>query len=385
MRRARSPAKRGAAAAAAAAEAQAGALARYVDLVVAQLPPGLVGPDRESHIRGAVRNVPAELAASFGFECRIDLESPAADLVISADAETGGLQMLAGRHPLVALPRTLSQSAAWAPVIGFCARRQPGHELHRATADVWAEFALQPGCEPTPNFSFGMRLAGLPEATRRPLEVLIRALELGFEALAGDAWTEPTANAAALRSLLRRLPETARVVRAGRVEGDDAARLWLSRMTREQIVDLVEFAREHREARATARVLEDVIASNVSVQPRFDVGTGVGPLTRLSCTVDSKGSPTTVSARWGPLLDRLVEYELCTIDKRDALLHAFGLLRENRSDHWPEHLSRLSELFGDGAESIVSWRLANVDVHCDRGEPVAATATILATHGWSRR
>jgi hypothetical protein len=187
-----------------------------------------------------------------------------------------------------------------------------------------------------------------------------------------------------LRSLLRRLPQTARVQRAGTVDGEpDAVSLWLSQMTREQIVDLVEFARERREAGAIDRVLDELIAPNVIVRPRIEVGAVVGPRTRLSCAVDGVGSPLAVAVRWEPLLDRLVGHGLCTPDKRDALLHSSGLLREHESACWPEHLTRLSRLVGGSADSVVRWRLEHVDVHCDRGEPVAATASILASHGWS--
>lgn len=81
-----------------------GSSARFFDLVAPHLPPGLVGPDSKSHIHAAVGNVPAELVARFAFRCRLDVEAPGADIAFGADAQTGGLQMFAGRHPLVELP-----------------------------------------------------------------------------------------------------------------------------------------------------------------------------------------------------------------------------------------------------------------------------------------
>ncbi|MDX6679591.1 MAG: hypothetical protein QOE31_3643, partial [Solirubrobacteraceae bacterium] len=100
---------------------------------------------------------------------------------------------------------------------------------------------------------------------------------------------------------------------------------------------------------------------------------------------DPEGAAPQVAARWRALLDRLAGAGLCTTGERDALLACHGLLSEHGSERWPEHLTRLSKLFGDRAESVLEWRLHHVTVECDRGEPVRATAHVVAAHGWSRR
>lgn len=357
-----------------------GTLDELVDLVLPQLPAGLIGPKSAGRIRSAADGVPAELVARFGLECRLDAETADAEVLFCADSETGGMQMLAGRHPLVELPESLVSAPSWAPIIRFCGRREPGLLLHRATRDVWVDLP-QRGA---PSCSFGMRLAGLPEATRRPLEVLVRALEIGLEALRGSPLRQPTLNA--LRSLVRRLPETARVDRAGLVAGlPDNARLWLSRLQAGELVELVEAVRDQAEARALGAVLGDIVQPQHGVRARINVDEGLGRSIGLLCTVDPDGSPAQVAARWRPLLDRLVDAGLCTPDKRDALLICFGLLRERQAERWPEHLTVLSDLFGESTESVVRWRLQHIAIQCDRGEPVCAGAHIVAAHGWSRR
>ncbi|MGH2898398.1 MAG: hypothetical protein ACRDMZ_06960, partial [Solirubrobacteraceae bacterium] len=291
-----------------------------------------------------------------------------------------GMQTLAGRHPLVSLPEALVTSECWAPVVRFCGRREPGQLLHRSTHDVWVDLAAPDD----PSFSFGMRLDGLPEAPRRPLEVLLRALELGFEALCGEAMTPPALGS--MRALVRRLPETARVDRAGLVAGSpDAVRLWLSRMSAPAIAELVAITRDRAQARDIAATLAGLTEAAGSIRTRIDVGAGVDRPIGLICAVDPVGSPPQVAARWRPLLDRLVATGLCPEDRRDALLTCYGLLREGRSERWPRHLTTLSELFGDSTESILQWRLQQVCIECDRGRPVGATAQIVAAHGWSHR
>ncbi len=355
-------------------------LDEVVDLVVARLPGGLIDTASAARIRASVARVPAELVARFGLEC--DLSGAAADAgaLFAADSETGGMQMLAGRHPLVSLPDELARAESWAPVVRFCGRREPGFLLHRATRDIWVDLARRDD----PSCSFGMRLSGLPEATRRPLEVVIRALELGFEALRGAPLDPPALTS--MRALVRRLPDTARVDRAGLMAGlPDDVRLWLTRLSPEEIGDLVEATRDRDEARQIRELLDDPALRAGAIGPRIDVRDGVDRAVGLVCTVDPAGSPAQVAARWRPLLDRLVAAGLCTADRRDALSGCHGLLRERPSERWPEHLTRLSKLFGDGTQSVLEWRLHHVCIECDRGEPVHATATIAAAHGWSRR
>jgi hypothetical protein len=351
-----------------------------VDLVLAHLPHGLVGATSAARIRAAVGSVPAELVARFGLECHLRSDGGDADVLFSADSETGGMQMLAGRHPLVRLPDTLAHAESWAPVVRFCGRREPGMLLHRATRDVWVDLTRHN----EPSFSFGLRLGGLPEAPQRPLEVLIRALELGIEALRGAPLEPPALGS--LRALVRQLPETARIDRAGLAPGPpDGVRLWLSRLSPEEIADLVAATRDGAEARHLRAVLDDLGAADAGMRARIDVGEGVAPGIGLICAADPAGAAPQVAARWRALLDRLAAAGLCTTGERDALLACHGLLSEHGSERWPEHLTRLSKLFGDRAESILEWRLHHVTVECDRGEPVRATAHVVAAHGWSRR
>jgi hypothetical protein len=355
-------------------------LDEVVDLVVAHLPSGLIDTASAARIRASVARVPAELVARFGLEC--DLSSAAADAtgLFSADSETGGMQMLAGRHPLVSLPDELARAESWAPVVRFCGLREPGFLLHRATRDIWVDLARRDD----PSCSFGLRLSGLPEATRRPLEVVIRALELGFEALRGAPLQAPVLTS--MRALVRCLPDTARVDRAGLMAGlPDDVRLWLARLSPEEIGDLVEATRDGDEARQIRGLLDDRALRAGTIGARIDVHAGVDRAIGLICTVDPAGTPAQVAARWRPLLDRLVASGLCTADKRDALLACHGLLRESPSERWPEHLTRLSQLFGGGTESVLEWRLHHVCIECDGGEPVHATANVVAAHGWSRR
>jgi hypothetical protein len=359
----------------------AGTLDALVALVLPQLPDGLIGEPAAGDVRAAGAGVPAELAARFGLECGLGqpIAGTGAALLFCADAETGGMQMLAGRHPLVRLPDALATAEGWAPVVRFCGRREPGFLLHRATRDVWVDLAHRDA----PSFSFGVRLGGLPEATRRTREVLIRAIELGVDALRGAPLEPPALTS--MRALVRRLPTTACVDRAGLIAGHpDGVQLWLSRLSGGELVDLVAATRDRGEARDLDAALTDIVQPAGAIRARMEVDEGAGRSLGLICEVDRTGSPSQVAGRWGQLLGRLVGAGLCERAQREALLACDGVLRQGEAKVWPEHLTRLAALFGEGTESILRWHLHNVTVECDRGQPVHATAHVVVAHGWSQ-
>jgi hypothetical protein len=357
-------------------------LDELVALVAPRLPNGLIGERGAGDVRAAAGGVPAELAARFGLECGLGqpIAGVGTALLFCADAETGGMQMLAGRHPLVSLPEALATADAWAPVVRLCRRREPGFLLHRATRDVWVDL----GPRDAPSFSFGVRLGGLPEATRRPREVLIRALELGLDALRGAPLEPPALTS--MRPLVRRLPATARVDRAGLIAGHpNGVQLWLSRLSGGELVDLVAATRDRGEARDLDAALADIVEPTGALRARIEVDEGVGRSIGLICGVDRTGPPSQVAARWGPLLDRLAGAGLCDSRQREALPACHGVLHERDAKVWPEHLTRLAAVFGEGAESVLQWHLHNVTVECDRGQAVHATAHVVVSYGWSRR
>jgi hypothetical protein len=360
-------------------EAGDATLDELVDLVLPHLPDHLVGERAAGRARGA-GGVPAELAARFGLECGLGSQIAGIGVLFCADAETGGMQMLAGRHPLVNLPDSLATAQSWAPVVRLCGRREPGFLLHRATCDVWVDLTRPDA----PSFSFGVRRGGLPEATRRPREVLLRTLEIGVDALRDTPLDPPTLTS--MRALVRRLPELARVDRAGLIAGyPDDVLLWLSGLAGGELVDLVAATRDRGEAGELQAALTDIVRPANGVRARIEVHEGLGRSIGLICDVDPVGPAAQIAARWGPLLDRLVVAGLCASERRAALLACHGTLAEHQAEAWPGHLTRLSALFGDGTQSVLQWRLHHIAVECDRGQPVHATAHIVVAPGWSGR
>ena len=355
-------------------------LAGFVGLVTAHLPAELAAAEGLAAIRAEIVELPAELASGFGFRCRLDHDGPAAELRLCADAETGGMLMLGGRHPLIALPASIAGSEDWQPIISFCAQREPGFLLHRATESVWVELGA---ADAGPVLSFNLRHSGLPAVRRAPLDTLVRVLELGCEALHGQP--RPGCARVNLRAFVRRLPVGARVVRGGGTSGyRDEARLWIAGLSAADIVALVSSERGADEAARFAAVVDEV-GSAASLDLRVDVGDALGPAIAVSCNVDPAGDAAAATERWALLLHPLAQRGLCTPAKRDALLGCRGTLHGGTSPSWPVHLQRVAGILGEETESTISWQPESVEILCDRGEAVAADAYVGVSHGWSPR
>ena len=128
-------------------------------------------------------------------------------------------------------------------------------------------------------------------------------------------------------------------------------------------------------------MLEDIGQPAADVRARIDVHAGGARSAALICSVDQQGS-TQDTARWAPLLDRLVGTG--AVHERQARgaavlpwAAARGPIRA-LAEHW----TRLSDLLGDCTESILHRRLHHIAIEADRGEPIHAGAHILAAHGW---
>lgn len=348
-------------------EAAGDSLARWLDLVCPRLPPALVGEESHARMGRALEAVPAGLVARFGFECRLDDVAAEADVLFSADVKTGGLEMLAGRHPLVELPPPAPE---WEPLVRLCRRREPGSMLARAADDLWVELDTAAGENPPPSVFFGLRVAGLPGD---PAASMHEVLEAGFEALLGQPLAHDTR--AALGSVIELLPARARVFQAGAMLSRPGSpiRICLDNLAREQIVSLVEAVRGRPEALALGAALDGLTAPAGAVRPGLDVGAGVGERIGLECY-----------GNLPPLLERLTHAGLCVPAKRDALLACEGRLREGDAEPWPAHLAGLSALLGVSARSVVGWNVHHVKVVCDRGVPVGAKAYVVVWHGWER-
>ncbi len=112
----------------------------------------------------------------------------------------------------------------------------------------------------------------------------------------------------------------------------------------------------------------------------FDVEAQIGARIGLECYLDKQPQK---EPRWAEFLDLLVETNVCTLAKRDALLGWSGLIQhKDVGDGWPINLQQLEPLM-DRSHISVFWRTINhIKLVYQPNRPLEAKAYLAFGHRW---
>ncbi len=112
----------------------------------------------------------------------------------------------------------------------------------------------------------------------------------------------------------------------------------------------------------------------------FDIGESISP--RVGLEFFLKKQPEH-EPRWSLFLDRLIEMELCTQAKKNALLAWTGVSQKaDNPELWPQNLSGGDRLLGSRAHSVF-WRTINhIKIVYQPGIPLEAKGYVMFGHHW---
>jgi hypothetical protein len=113
----------------------------------------------------------------------------------------------------------------------------------------------------------------------------------------------------------------------------------------------------------------------------FDVDERVSPKLGFECQFDNVVQPQD-EPRWLALLDYLVSQELCTRQKRDALLAYPGISTElSAADSWPAEVRQNLRRSAPGFISILKRGLSHVKIAYQPQSPLVAKVYLHAIYG----
>ena len=330
--------------------------------------------------------LPGNLAYNtFGFECRLGEENPRADFLVHARA-SWGRDSLSGLNPTGSLPGYLMEDPVWHRVQAFGANwAGPASPLYAALDNVWLEFDVDgpSGDIPRPSVFFGLPANGLEgddfeQALEGARETTVEALRL----LSGTELSPRVLET--LTGCFRALSPPGHIFQVGLMmsRGADAVRLCVQLGTLERAVEYLAGVDWPGSVTDLQDVLGPVarIVDRVSVD--IDAGETVHPKVGLECYFDGNRQPGT-EPRWEVLLDHLVANNLCTSEKRKALLAYPGYADERTANvPWPEAPLRASRLLGGRSFSTFVRSLHHVKISYQPDEPPEAKAYLAANHYW---
>jgi hypothetical protein len=332
----------------------------YLKIVTPYLHPDLVSPEALSHIQPLAQILPPTSVG--GFECRLGATQSRVDLQVSIPRLTLNLPQRFLTHPVWQFFQELCQE--WSDPTSF---------LYQGVERIWMEFDLdgEQFSLPIPcifllfNQKIVMDAQSLIETTSRLLNYQV---------------SPP------IESNLRRcadfLPAGAKISHLGAMLSRRAhgVRLNVEGISPLQLPDYLVQIGWSDPSNTLSTLVSNLSEFVDYIYLSFDVSDTILPRIGLECYLHK---PPTHELKWQLFLDYLVEKELCTSAKKDALLCWYGFTKKSSvANLWPSNISVCDRLFGSGAKSVFWRRLSHIKLVYQPGIPLEAKGYLGFGHSW---
>ena len=129
-----------------------------------------------------------------------------------------------------------------------------------------------------------------------------------------------------------------------------------------------------------ARLVRRDLVDSIAIA--LDVGAFVFPRVGIECGIFERDLHVS-RQRWEKLFNHLVDHDLCTPAKRDALVEWIGRSAErNNPDIWPPNLREVSDFLGPTAQSGFARRMSHIKLVVHPYGDIEVKAYIEAFHEW---
>lgn len=311
-----------------------------------------------------------------GFECRLGVPEPLADLGIRFMAADGTRALLVGHEGSdYHLPVDFLSHPVWQRLQHFSRRwEEPGSALGEEVADIFLEFDVSGEPPPVPVPSFFIEYE---KRAHQRLAVLEESL--------GLLWGEPLEPRVyeQVRSCFEALPQRASVCAVGAMFSRQfpGVRLCLQGLEPAEVGAYLERVGWPGERAGLESLLEKVAGRVDRVSPCLDVGERVLPRVGLECAL-SEGS-WEEPERWALLLERLMEQGLCLPEKAAALRAWLGhtYLRSS-PEALPGSLRALAQELSPHALPVFLRRINHIKLVYQPGQAPEAKAYLALLQFW---
>lgn len=363
-------------------------LTESLKVVAPYLSPQLVSPETISHISQVTSFFPAmPVVIEAGFECRLGIDEPIADFLLSVDASYGGRDFLIGTNSKAELPAAFFTNRTWSAIREFCKTwANPASSLHKNVNSIWLEFDIDGSLSsiPIPSFFFGSdRICSKNSdlfshqsngCDRQWLT------NVALKTLLGSYLLSPIEQN--LLKCISSLPNGAEIFQVGvmlsRQSESSLVRLCVRGIPKSQILEYLLRIGWNNSIDDLKYVVSTLSRFADDILLNFAIGSTVLPKIGFECHFDRKH---TYDPKFRLFLDYLVESQLCTLSKRDALLTWTGYSRQNLDrDLSPSHLVKTASFLGSRVSSICMRRVNHIKITYQPHKPLTAKGYLWFAH-----
>lgn len=328
----------------------------YLRSVIPNVNPELINFQALSSIQSLAQKIP--VCQTAGFECRLAFKQSRVDFQIK-------LPRLVLNLPDPAWQACRSIYQNWI---------NSTSGLHHCVRDIGLEFDMVEQSSQTPIPCLFLSLS--QDSSIGFQEVIEMALKLINHPISSSLHAN-------LNLCAHALPDDARVAHIGLMLSRHAEgiRLIVKGISFQQLPDYLE---QIGWGDTTKTLLPSLVSTTSefvdSISLAFDVGSVIHPKIGLECFLDKQFHD---EIRWQLFLDYLVEKDLCTSAKRDALLAWPGLTQKSDCpDLWPSNLMLGDIFFGSKAYSVFWRKINHIKLVYQPGKSLSAKAYIAFGHSW---
>ncbi len=343
-------------------------LENYLTVIAPYLSNQLIGAAALSRVRQVAQTLQptwgALLACNLGSDSSsvklaVDLLDPATDLQV-------GTQLLPG----------------WQRIGQLCLDCANPTSASEEAANIWLEFDLDKELSeiPIPSLFLSLPEGHLQRLSGDPTTFCCWLTEKVIEPLFGH--TIPVKLQQNLRLCLEALPVETQVLDLGVMlpRQPDTIKInvsGISPLELSQYLTQIGWSGQVTQLEAIAVNLHSLVDRIVL---KFDIGVTIAPTIRFECFLDRHLDK---SSQWHPLLNYLVENQLCTREKCQALLTWPGLCCEQSSPvPWPQNLAVVSNFLGTRASSVLVRELNHIELTFQPGNNLEAKGYLWFGPDW---
>ncbi|ACK64384.1 hypothetical protein PCC8801_0284 [Rippkaea orientalis PCC 8801] len=334
-------------------------IADYLKVVTADMSLALVSANALSKIETLAKNLPPLAIAAF--ECRLQPDNSRVDFSVSLPFMTINPPTLWLSHPVWQSIQKLSQE--W--VVS-------SYDLRGIIDRNWLEFDLTDSCGsilvPCLAFSLNQTTFNDPQLWRKVTQFLFNI----------QNHSHPQPLQKKLNHCLKCLPENARISHIGAMlsRPTKPIRLVVTGIAPKEITNYLNQVGWTDNNQELSLLIETLATAVDSISLAFDVEEEIAPTIGLECYFNRSAFN---EKEWKSFLDNyLIPYDLCTRQKRSALLEWIGI--SDRFTHpqlWPHNLTFLDFLLGNRYHVFFNRTINHIKLVYQPGEPLLAKAYLF--------